>query len=136
MRGRGGGDASRRASAREEGLPRGRGGRWRPRSHPRRRASLALLRARSGRRADAPAARCVRVRVHLCCVRMRVRAQLRQVRALDPPVCLHGPVVKGFGRGSKTLGIPTGIVRPRLPTRPASTLSPCARRARRSVADP
>eukprot|EP00802_Teleaulax_amphioxeia_P031095 Tamp_34104.p1 GENE.Tamp_34104~~Tamp_34104.p1 ORF type:complete len:198 (-),score=25.25 Tamp_34104:21-566(-) len=33
--------------------------------------------------------------------------ELRQVRALDPPVCLHGPVVKGFGRGSKTLGIPT-----------------------------
>jgi hypothetical protein len=34
----------------------------------------------------------------------------RTVRPLDLPVCLHGDVVKGFGRGSKTLGIPTGTV--------------------------
>lgn len=27
--------------------------------------------------------------------------------ALDPPICLKGPVVKGFGRGSKELGIRT-----------------------------
>lgn len=33
--------------------------------------------------------------------------QLRAVKRLDEPVRLHGQVVKGFGRGSKTLGIPT-----------------------------
>ena len=32
---------------------------------------------------------------------------LDPVLPLDPPVRMGGPVVKGFGRGSKVLGIPT-----------------------------
>jgi len=34
-------------------------------------------------------------------------ADYPELRALEEPLCLKGPVVKGFGRGSKELGIPT-----------------------------
>ena len=33
------------------------------------------------------------------------------MKVLDEFVMVEGPVVKGFGRGSKELGIPTGITR-------------------------
>lgn len=36
---------------------------------------------------------------------------LREAKLLGKPVLLRGKVVKGFGRGSKMLGIPTGMDR-------------------------
>lgn len=32
---------------------------------------------------------------------------MKEITVLSPPLFIKGPVVKGFGRGSKTLGIPT-----------------------------
>ena len=40
---------------------------------------------------------------------LQVRAD---ARLLDEPLLLVGEVVKGFGRGSKVLGIPTGAQPP------------------------
>lgn len=41
-----------------------------------------------------------------------VRAEYDELRALPEPVVVRGTVVKGFGRGSKELGIPTANLDP------------------------
>ena len=39
---------------------------------------------------------------------MSVATELPATHKVLPPTCITGEVIKGFGRGSKELGIPTG----------------------------